>query len=149
MKLKFSWWWIPTGIGILVALIVGVNEMLNSQKEILNFGKFNGEEEIKVVVPVRYSIFGKPEYMTDSEKTLCSMAVSAADNQGYEEAAITRIYAFLLEKGNFKNAKKAAASCGHSKELIEKTYSRTVQKIKDSPYKEVIEKLNDIDIDKM
>ena len=42
-----------------------------------------------------------------------------------------------------------AEAHGHTKEYIEVTYSKVIQKIKESPYKEVIEKINDIDVDKM
>ena len=150
MKKKFSWW-IPAVAGVSAAVAVCGFEVWNSQqeKEILNFGKVGGSHEITVTVPVRYSILGQPEYMVDAEAVMCSMAVDLYDNRGYEEAAVTRLYAFLIAKGRFKKAVESAMAHGHPKEFAEKIYFKVVQKIKDSPYKEVIEKLNDIDVDKM
>jgi hypothetical protein len=149
MKFNFSLWRGPAVAAASVIIFACVVRMLDTEKEILTLAEFEGSGKVTVTLPVRYSIIGKPEYGIDPEKTICHMAVNPIDNKGYEEAALTRLYGFLLEKGKFKTAVESAVSFGYTKEFAEKIHAKTVQKIKDSPYKEVIEKLNDMDVDKM
>ena len=105
-------------------------------------------EEIIAVVPARYNTSGEPEFMK-SDAFICDTAISAYWNKGFENSAIARLYAFMLSRGAFKDAKKIAARYEYTDAFIEKTHAEVVKKIKASPHRKIIEKLNNIDVDKM
>ena len=124
------------------------NRELIFYKQILYLGYFGAAGEMSVGVPVRYNTGSEPEFMKSKDST-CETAISAYWNKGAEDSAIVRLYALLLARGDFKDARKIAARYEYSDALIEKTHTEVVRAIKKSPYRKIIEKLNGIDVEKI
>lgn len=112
-------------------------------KQVLYLGYFGASGEASVFVKMRYSEFNELEILPCNRNY--DDFASHIRNLNNPEAEVTFIYACFIEKGMLKNVKNEVLKAGYPPHIINKIHAEVIEKIKKSPYRKIIEKLNDID----
>ena len=125
-------------------------------KEILYLGYFGVEGSSEIYLPMKYAAGKNPEITLKREKmtdeqigALIKKLKERKDTSGYESMAITLLYEYLIENGNFKMAKELALKLGYTQAYIDKYHAEIIKQIKESKYRYIIGKLNNIDFSKL
>ena len=117
-------------------------------KQILYLGYFGATGEAAVCVPIRYAMGREPEVLRVScsdPHVLNEQLKSISD----PEAAATFLYTCFIREGRLNDAKKAALRSGYPPRIVKIVHRDVIEKIKDSPNRKIIEKLNNVDIEKI
>ena len=117
-------------------------------KQILYLGYFGATGEAAVCVPIRYAMGREPEVLRVScsdPHVLNEQLKSISD----PEAAVTFLYTCFIREGKLNAAKKAALRSGYPPRAVETVHREVIEKIKDSPNRKIIEKINNVDIEKI
>ena len=125
-------------------------------KDILYLGYFGVEGSSEIYLPVKYAAGKNPEITLKREKmtdeqidALIKKLKERKDTSGYESMAITLLYEYLIGNGNFKMAKDLALKLGYTQAYIDKYHAEIIKQIKESKYRYIIGKLNNIDFSKL
>lgn len=125
------------------------NKDLIFNKEILYLGYFGANGTAAVSIPVRYAVGKKPEFLYDRPgiNNFADIRKFIKQNINDPEAAVTLLYASLIENGRLKDATREIRTLKYSDHIIEKVHADVIEKIKKSPYRKILERLNNVDVD--
>ena len=117
-------------------------------KQILYLRYFGATGEAAVCVPIRYAMGREPEVLRVSCSDPHVLNEQLKDISD-PEAAVTFLYTCFISEGKLNDAKKAALRSGYPPRIVEIVHRDVIEKIKDSPNRKIIEKINNVDIEKI